>query len=352
MRFKTSVRNIQTFSKLTASLSSLGKVAWVRLDDDNVRFTIIPETGTQVWAVLSIDSIFEDYTIQSAAQNNTINLELPLPPLHRALKSAISATSASIRLTKKDGVPVLSLTIITNTISSGNTANGFLNGANADPFGDNAFREENLDANMGGDRETIVTQNIPIRVLTADSVEGIHEPRVREPDAHIILPSLIQLKAISDRFTKLAMATTAGAGRGASTVTVPKLELAANMHGSLKLSISTDALSISSVWTGLTNPELDPRQVEDGEDGLEQHPSTKLKAAGPDAWSTVRIDGRDWGKVLSVGRLGGRVIACFADEHALILYVYLSNYDDGSDDSVLTASPIPRLRSELKLTLI
>lgn len=319
-------------------------------------------------SVLSIDSIFEDYTIQSAAQNNTINLELPLPPLHRALKSAINATSASIRLTKKDGVPVLSLTIITNTISSGNTANGFLNGANADPFGDNAFREENLDANMGGDRETIVTQNIPIRVLTADSVEGIHEPRVREPDAHIILPSLIQLKAISDRFTKLAMATTTGAGRAASTVAVPKLELAANMHGSLKLSISTDALNISSVWTGLTNPELDPRQVEDGEDGLEEHPSTKLKAAGPDAWSTVRIDGRDWGKVLSVGRLGGRVIACnpsiscwnplhsliktgFADEHALILYVYLSNYDDGSDDSVLTASPLSILPSQLKLIL-
>ena len=191
---------------------------------------------------------------------------------------------------------------------------------------------------MGRERETIVTQDIPIRVLTADSVEGIHEPRVREPDAHIILPSLIQLKAISDRFTKLAMATGTGtASRSvSSTASAPKLELAANMHGSLKLSISTDALNISSVWTGLNNPELDPRQVEDGEGGLEEHPSTKLKAAGPEAWSTVRIDGRDWGKVLSVGRLGGRVIACFADEHALILYVYLSNYDDGADESVLT----------------
>ncbi|KAF4632962.1 hypothetical protein G7Y89_g5166 [Cudoniella acicularis] len=332
MRFKTSIRNIQTFSKLTASLSSLGKVAWVRLDDDTVRFTIIPETGTQVWASLLIDSIFEDYTIQSAAPNNTINLELPLTPLHRALKSAINASSASIRLTKREGVPVLSLTIITNTISSGNSANGFLNGANQDPFGDNAFREEHLDA--GKDREAIITQDIPVRVLTADSVEGIHEPRVREPDAHIILPSLIQLKAISDRFTKLAMATSTSAGRGGTAGNnVPKLELAANMHGGLKLSISTDALNISSVWTGLTNPELDPRQVEDG---VEEHPSTKLKAAGPDAWSTVRIDGRDWGKVLSVGRLGGRVIACFANDNALILYVYLSNYEDGTDESVLT----------------
>ncbi|KAG4427697.1 hypothetical protein IFR05_016819 [Cadophora sp. M221] len=336
MRFKTSVRNIQTFTKLTASLSSLGKVAWVRLDNEDVRFTIIPETGTQVWAVLKIDSIFEYYTIQSAAPKNTINLELPLPPLHRALKSAINASSASIRLTKKDGVPVLSLTIITNTISSGHSGHGFLNGSPAgaapDPFGDNAFREESLDANLGGrDRETIVTQDIPVRVLTADSVEGIHEPNVREPDAHIILPSLIQLKAISDRFTKLAMATMNGRS---STAAAPKLELAANMHGSLKLSIATDSLNISSVWTGLNNPELDPKQIPEGT-RLEDHPSMKLKAAGPDAWSTVRIDGRDWGKVLSVGRLGGRVIACFSNEHALILYVYLSNYD-GAEDSVLT----------------
>ena len=261
---------------------------------------------------LSIESIFEDYTIQSAAANNTINLELPLPPLHRALKSAINATSASIRLTKRDGIPVLSLTIITNTISSGNSADGFLNRANPDPFGDNAFREESLDGNFARDRETIVTQDIPIRVLTAASVEGIHEPRVREPDAHILLPSLIQLKAISDRFTKLAVATSTGMARGGSSggSNAPKLELAANMHGSLKLSISTDALNISSVWTGLDNPELDPRQIENGGEVLEDHPSMKLKAAGPDAWSTVRIDGRDWGKVLSVGRLGGRVIAC------------------------------------------
>jgi hypothetical protein len=31
-------------------------------------------------------------------------------------------------------------------------------------------------------------------------------------------------------------------------------------------------------------------------------------------------------------------IVGFADDHALILYVYLSNYEDGTDDSVLTVS--------------
>lgn len=278
------------------------------------RTSILYGAGTllTLHSSLSIDSVFVDYTIVSQAENNTINLELPLLPLQRAFKSAINATSASLRLTKQDGVPILSLTVTTATASFGRSGNGFQNGEQgADPFGDEAFREESLDPG-GRERETTVVHNIPIRVLSASSVESIHEPRVREPDVHVLLPSLIQLKAVSDRFTKLAAATASGTASSVLTnpVNIPKLELSANMHGSLKLSIATDALNISSLWTGLSNPELDPSQMQDGIDGVENHPSTKLKAAGPDAWATVRIDGRDWSRVLSVGRMGGRVIAC------------------------------------------
>lgn len=79
------------------------------------------------------------------------------------------------------------------------------------------------------------------------------------------------------------------------------------MHGSLKLSIATDALNIESVWNDLTNPDLEPNQIEGLVDDL---PTEKMRAAGPDAWATVRIDGKDWSRVLSVGRLGGKVIAC------------------------------------------
>jgi HUS1 checkpoint protein len=218
---------------------------------------------------------------------------------------------------------VLSLTIVTSTANFGRSVsvNGFMNGepGATDPFNDEVFREESLDP-RGSDRETTVTQEIPIRVLSASSVESIHEPRVREPDAHVLLPSLVQLKALSDRFTKLAAATASGNATSALTnpVNAPKLELSANMHGSLKLSISTETLNISSLWTGLSNPELDPSQIEDGVEGVENLPSTILKAAGPDAWATVRIDGRDWSRVLSVGRMGGRVIACMSDLLVLI----------------------------------
>jgi HUS1 checkpoint protein len=137
--------------------------------------------------------------VQSAA-NNVINLEVPLSSLNRALKSALNATSAQIRLTKKDNMPMLALTIVTTT--SSNSYSAFPTpGANNDdgfdaPF-DNAF---------GGNRETVVTQEIPVRVLPPDIVANLHEPHTRDPDVHIILPPLIQLKSISDRFTKLALA--------------------------------------------------------------------------------------------------------------------------------------------------
>ncbi|KAH7371978.1 checkpoint protein Hus1/Mec3 [Pyrenochaeta sp. MPI-SDFR-AT-0127] len=333
MRFKASIQNINTFTKLTASLNSLGPLAWVKLSEEQVCFTIIPEQGTQVWAVLSIDSIFETISVQSAA-NNVINLEVPLTSLNRALKSALNATSAQIRLTKKDNMPVLALTIVTTT--SSNTFNAFPTATanHDDPF------DASLDHELGGgNRETIVTQEIPVRVLAPDTVASLHEPQCREPDVHIILPPLMQLKSISDRFTKLALGDPkAGSG---STTSRTRLEVAANMHGCLKMSIRTDALSISSVWTDLSNPELDPSQVAGGEISIAEHPSTRMKQLGSadgrsdEGWASVRIDGRDWGKVMSVGRLGGRVIACFCHEHALILYVYLPN-DNGENESVLT----------------
>jgi len=364
MRFRAGIQNINTFTKFTASLATLGHIAWVRLDEKDVRFTVIPEQGTQVWSVLSIDTIFETYTIQSAAPNNTINLEVPLAPLQRALKSAHNAIAANIRLTKKDNIPLLSLTITTTTINSSAPTASTLTGRS---FGENGpddsatqedFREESVElfGARSQDRETTVTQDIPIRVLAPASVEGLHEPRCREPDVHIVLPNLMQLKNISDRFTKLAASTKANKTTGfSSSSSGPKLELSGNMHGCLRLSLNTDSLRISSLWTGLENPELDPDQVADGQTGLENHPSTIMKGMGDptgqgeEGWATVRVEGRDWGKVLSVGRLGGRVIACFCHEHAVILYVFIGGEDTGAGESVLTVShmPLPVVHDDL-----
>jgi len=325
-----------------------------------------------MYSSLSMDVLFDNYHIQSAEAGNTINLELPLGPLHRALRSAINSSDANLRLTKRDGVPVLSMTIHTTTSNQagqgggtgystyGSRATSAFGGGGSggggggeggygrgyqneyDPFGDDhdgVFEAENLELISKREREKVITQDIPVRVLHPDTVEMIMQPTVREPDVHIQLPPLMQLKAISDRFTRLAATTAAGGGRtggGGGGDKSPKLELSANMHGSLRLRIATEALDIESVWSKLENPALDPAQLSMP---LEEHPSTHFREAGPDKWASVRVDGRDWSRVLSVGRLEGRVIACFADDHALILYVYVPNYEDATaDDSVVTVS--------------
>ncbi|KAK2877802.1 hypothetical protein FQN49_001175 [Arthroderma sp. PD_2] len=363
MRFKSQLTNVATFSKFTASLSSLGKVCWVRLEDDVVRFSIAPDQGTQVWAQLPIDTVFDSYSISSVAK--VINLEVPIGALHRALKSATGATSAQLRLTKKGNQPLLALTVVTSSWTSGKNALGVDEGRGNATSGPASRASQSLEdggAALTGipaaellrdgprERETIVTQEIPIRVLHPSTVEGLHEPRWRDPDVHIILPSLIQLKSISERFTKLATDTTSnksgnvnagGNGNGpglvgASHSSGPKLELSANMHGSLKLAIATDALRISSVWAGLVNPPLDPAHMSQNE--IAQLPSERMRARGADGeegWAKVRIDGKDWGRVLSVGRLSPKVVACFIHETALILYVYLPG-GMGGEDSCLT----------------
>ena len=200
-----------------------------------------------------------------------------------------------------------------------------------DPFSENNnsnYPQESLELTHKREREKVITQDIPVRVLHPDTVETIMQPKVREPDVHILLPPLLQLKAISDRFTKLAVTTaTATSSSARKEAQNPKLELSANMHGSLRLRLVADTLDITSVWDGcLENPQLDPTQLPVP---IEEHPSTKYKEAGPDKWATVRVDGKDWSRVLSVGRLeGSRVIACFTHKHALILYVYVRRGDD------------------------
>ncbi|RMZ86359.1 hypothetical protein DV736_g6415, partial [Chaetothyriales sp. CBS 134916] len=343
MRFKSQIKNVSVFAKFCASLASLHQIAWCRLNDDDVRFTVLPERGSQAWCVLKLDTVFDTYIIQSAAPKNTINLEVPIQALQRALRSALRATSVQLRLTKKDNVPMLSLTIVTNTTNSGNSVvSSNPDALGADELGgfdfDNDLRAPSFGSDVAG-RETIITQDVPVKVLPMQSVSHLHEPSCPSSDVNIFLPHLAQVKALSERFTKLALSTQKGPAAAASS---PRLELSANMHGSFQIAVKTDALSIASRWTGLSHPELDASMFPNGSQGVRDDPSSRKKELGgpdgqdPAGWTAVRIDAKDWSRVLSVGRLNSRVIATFIPDHGLVLYVYLPAEDEGSEESVLT----------------
>ena len=234
---------------------------------------------------------------------------------------------------------------MTNTVNAGSSTNSFAVGhgtaQGSEPYDGGApDQQAGAALNEGGrrDRETIVTQDVPVRVLSAANVEGIHEPRCREPDVHILLPSLLQLKSISERFTKLASSTmtSSSSSAAAASASSPKLELSANMHGSLRLRSATDALNISSVWTGLSSVSMGKtgagsyQWADWAARSLPVRPSPFF-ASLPAPGSPSPSDGQHAG---------------FIDDLALVLYVYLSNDDDSrsnagggvgeGDDSVLT----------------
>ncbi|CAG8022902.1 unnamed protein product [Penicillium salamii] len=346
MRFRTQLKDSRTFSKLTASLSTLGKVCWMRLEYDVIRFTIIPDQGTQVWASIPVGTIFDETTYSLESNSDAINIEVNISVLNRALRSAWGSSHTQLRLTKKDKLPLLALTVLASEWTDGNMALA-TDETPGETTGDRGPRE----------RQTWITQEVPIKILHESAVEGLHEPHCPDPEVHIILPNLGQLKSISDRFTKLASTSvkgnqsgivapeapsdntsTFGANTTGSTNSSPKLELSANMHGSLRLAIATDELRISSVWSDLVNPPLDPAQMT--QEQIEQLPSERnrmrqVREGDESGWAKVRIDGKDWSRVLSIGRMSPKVVACFVNDIALVLYVYLPGSWNG-EESCLT----------------
>lgn len=280
------------------------------------------------------DTIFESYSVQSAAEQ--INLEVPLEPLLSALRAASPSNNAanagsntqqaSMRLTKKQGRPVLCVSLVNKSYGPAPSAGLSVSQSRENSTASGSYNPR--------ERETRISLDVPVRLLPPERVAGLHEPRCRDPEVHIMLPNLQQLKAVSDRFTKLAGVAPAGSHRALAA----RLTLSATMHGTLRLGLRTDTASVASVWRNLNNPDLDPAQA--GAEHVAQHPSTRMRAVperpyvdendededdneddtfhvngftGQRArgWATVRVDARDWSKVLSVGRLAcTRVIAC------------------------------------------
>ncbi|KAG5440515.1 hypothetical protein PCK2_000449, partial [Pneumocystis canis] len=198
--------NIQYLRKkgIIQSLERVGRICWLKLTPETVHLIVVPDyTGTQVWAILEVKSIFEDYHVQSNT-NNTINLEVPVDSLHKALKSSVNASDIVLRLTKQDHFPMLSCSISLLGKSGGMSA---------------------------------VTHNIHVRVLSP--LMQLSEPVVPEPDCHIILPPLSQLRYISERFRVISN----------------KIILKANMSGEFQIGVSSD-LSFESLLFRLKRNQI------------------------------------------------------------------------------------------------
>ncbi|KAF3935675.1 hypothetical protein ABW19_dt0207097 [Dactylella cylindrospora] len=286
MRFKANIQNITLLTKATGAVAITGKTGWLQLSEEHIQICVSPEGGTsQVWSHINTDAVFTEYKVSSAA-DNIINLEIPLDTLHRSFKSCSLAASASIRLTKKGSMPMLSLTINTESTASMNF--------------------------------TVITQDIPVRVLAPQTISHIHKPLVPKPETAVLLPTLSQLRGITDRYVKMVGPN-------------GKIVLEGNMDGTLKMKADSDAVKVESEWRGLMNPAVG----EDGEmDWEEQDEETEtLGTQERQRFSKVTVDSKEWAKVVRVCSLGKRVIAWLCNNHALVVYVFMS--EDGDNKATI-----------------
>ncbi|PNP53418.1 hypothetical protein THARTR1_06112 [Trichoderma harzianum] len=45
-----SANRLHPRKELTAAFSGLEKLVWLRLSDDTAHFTVVPDTGSQIWS--------------------------------------------------------------------------------------------------------------------------------------------------------------------------------------------------------------------------------------------------------------------------------------------------------------
>ncbi|KNC97376.1 uncharacterized protein SPPG_07303 [Spizellomyces punctatus DAOM BR117] len=286
MRLKTKVINAGLLIKMAVSVEKMAK-RWIwHFSPDYIHFIVGKQdisTTMQMFGQIKADRMFEEYVVESGFGNN-IWIELTGEHLVRALKSSQQASNVAMRLTKKEGLPVLALSI-TNTSRTGNCV--------------------------------FLSQDIPVRPLKWQEAEDLKQPVMMDYQVHILLPPLTDVRTIAERMRPLG-----------NHITV-----SANMAGDFLLKVETDAVRVETTFSGLVNPELDP-----GHCDVSQQPSLSRDRQ---SLAHVRVDIRDFVKFLHSSVINPRnVVCCLFEGQGLILYVYLGEGTDADDGAFVYYVPM------------
>ncbi|KAJ3122070.1 hypothetical protein HK098_003134 [Nowakowskiella sp. JEL0407] len=184
-----------------------------------------------------------------------------------------ASEEVTLRLSKKDNMPVLALTV-----------NGLTRHSH-----------------------TIkLVQYIPATLLSQDQKEQLKEPLLSDPQVHILLPNLLALKQIADKIKQLHT----------------RLTISANMNGCLSLKTSTIGVDVVVSFKDLANPELDPTQVD-----VNAHPS---RVRDKDAFADVTVDVRDFIKFVQMYSTNPtNVVCCLVEGFGVVFYVYVGKPGGG-----------------------
>ncbi|KAF4613723.1 hypothetical protein D9613_008149 [Agrocybe pediades] len=277
MRFRATVVSVQAFFRLIQSVGSLQKKCFIKFNETLMEAICNNETnegGIQVWARIKIESLFDNYRIQSNA-NNQITMSLTCDALLGALKSASASTTSSttfdaeevvMKLAKKDDQALLSFEI------PGQTRNG---------------------------QRVRVTHDVKIEIMRPSEAEKMTEPLCPPAMAMIVMPDLEKVRTIVDRMRQIA----------------DTLIVQGSNNGKLVLAVKTDAVDLRTEWANCENVEtdvaLDPEEDPD-----------------PEKLHTIYVSAKSFYKFLTCHLVSTTTIVSICKNHCLIIYVYIGDTTD------------------------
>lgn len=211
------IMRINDFTKVCSTLSKLVKTCIMRFTSDNIYY-VLSERGAgsriTAWCELQQAYFFSEYNMDGVSpEQNEIFLEVMPENILQALKSAQTAKSVKIKLTKNYGAS-LTFEIELPTMSS---------------------------------RTRLLTHDVPVTVVQRRFWEDYEEPSMPNYDISLSLPPLKVIKNVVDRMKKLGTCVVISATR----------------LGELKLQVETEIATVSTHFK-----ELEVTSQDDGNDTL------------------------------------------------------------------------------------
>ena len=113
MKFRAQIGSALQLSKLVGSMAKLGDSCLAHFSSNMIQFAVSAESeGVRAHADVHPQTLFLSYRIESKAAENRISFFVKLDNLARALKTASGQqVDTSLKLTKKNGVPMLTFEI-------------------------------------------------------------------------------------------------------------------------------------------------------------------------------------------------------------------------------------------------
>ncbi|WVF66361.1 hypothetical protein IAT40_001101 [Kwoniella sp. CBS 6097] len=286
MRFRTTIINVALLHKISRSLAALAKTCVIRLSPEQAHF-IVPgnegSTGVQVWSQVKVSTLFDAYKIESNA-NNEIWLELHLDSLMKVLRSADSSVGGLGESTRN-----------TATLSDADVTLK-LNKKGHQPIW--AFE---IRGKTAARKSMSITHEIDVKILSPKRQQELQEPLCPQPDIHVVLPNLYELRNLVSRLSHVA----------------DDVKVSANHEGKLELSVNSTRVNLSTTWTDLGVPQSNAVQ----EDNEEPPPP-------PEKMFSANVSIKGLLKFLTSHLVGGTAIACICEDHCLIAYVYIGELNE------------------------